>query len=48
MIFNSHDFTYVPFQEWLEKNIIDANEDIIVHVLDLRYEIWCARNEKLF
>jgi len=32
----------------LEKNIINVEEDIIVHVLALRYEIWCARNKKCF
>jgi len=32
----------------LVDNIIDVNEDIIVHVLVLCYEIWCARNKKCF
>jgi hypothetical protein len=32
----------------LERNIIDVDEDIIVHVLVLCYEIWCARNKKCF
>jgi len=48
VVFNSHDFMYVPFKEWLEKNIINADEDIIVQVLALRYEIWCTRNKKCF
>ncbi|KEH38161.1 hypothetical protein MTR_2g061390 [Medicago truncatula] len=39
---------YVPFRKWLEENIIDVDEDIIVHVLALCYEIWCARNKKCF
>lgn len=33
VVFNSHDSRYVPFHKWLEKNIIDVDEDIIVHVL---------------
>ncbi|KEH31555.1 hypothetical protein MTR_4g098825 [Medicago truncatula] len=48
MVFNSHDSRYVPFHKWLEENIIDVDEDIIVHVLALCYEIWCARNKKCF
>jgi len=32
----------------LEENIIDVDEDIIVHVLALCYEMWCARNKKCF
>ena len=48
MVFNSHDFRYVSFHKWLEENIIDVDEDIIVHVLALCYEIWCARNKKCF
>ena len=48
MVFDSHESRYVPFHKWLEKNIIDVNEDIIVHVLTLCYEIWCARNKKCF
>lgn len=46
MIFNSHDPRYVPFQEWLERNIIDVDEDS--HVLALCNEICCARNKKCF
>ena len=30
------------------EDIIDVDEDIIVHVLALCYEIWCARNKKYF
>ena len=30
------------------EDIIDVDEDIIVHVLALCYEIWCARNKKCF
>jgi len=37
---------YAPFREWLERNIIDANVDIMVHVLVLCYEIRCAWNKK--
>ena len=48
MVFNSYDSMYVPFQEWLDRNIIDVDEDIIVHILVLCYEIWCARNKKCF
>ena len=48
VVFNSHDSRYVPFHKWLEENIIDVDEDIIVHVLALCYEIWCARNKKCF
>ena len=32
----------------MEENIIDVDEDIIVQVLALCYEIWCARNKKCF
>ena len=38
---------YVPFHEWLERNI-DASEGIIFHVLDLCYEIWYIKNKKYF
>jgi len=48
VVFNSHDSRYVPFHKWLEENIIDVDEDIIVHVPALCYEIWCARNKKCF
>jgi len=48
VVFNSHESRYVLFHKWLEENIIDVNEDIIVHVLALCYEIWCARNKKCF
>jgi len=48
MVFNSHDSRYIPCQEWLERNIINVDEDIIVHDLTLCYEIWCARNKKCF
>ena len=48
MVFDSHESRYVPFHKWLEKNIIDVDEDIIVHILALCYEIWCARNKKCF
>ena len=48
VVFNMHDPKYVPFLEWLERNIIDVDEDIIVHVLALWYEIRCARNKKFF
>jgi len=48
VVFNSHDSRYIPFRKWLEENIIDVDEDIIVHVLALCYEIWCARNKKCF
>ena len=48
MIFNLHDSKYVPFHKWLKENIIDVDEDTIVHVLALCYEIWCARNKKCF
>jgi hypothetical protein len=41
VVFNSHDSMYVPFHKWLEENII-------VHVLTLCYEIWRARNKKCF
>jgi len=35
VVFNSHASRYTPFQfqEWLKRNIIDANEDIIVNVM---------------
>jgi hypothetical protein len=46
VIFNLHNSIYVPFHKWLEKNIIDVNEDIIVYVLALCYKIWCAKNKK--
>jgi hypothetical protein len=32
----------------LEENIIDVDEDVIVHVMVLCYEIWCARNKECF
>jgi len=48
VVFDSHESRYVPFHKWLEKNIIDVDEDIIVHVLALCYEIWCVRNKKCF
>jgi hypothetical protein len=48
IVFNLHEPRYVPFSEWLKRNIIDADEDIIVHVLAFCYEIWCARNKKCF
>jgi len=48
VIFNSHDSKYVPFQEWLKRNIIEVDEDFIIHVLVLCYEIWYARNKKCF
>lgn len=48
LIFNWHDYRHVPFHEWLERNIIDAYENVIVQVLALRYEIWYARNKKCF
>jgi ribonuclease HI len=48
VVFNPHDSSHVPFSEWLEINIINATEDVIVHVLALSYEIWCARNKKCF
>jgi len=48
VVFNSHDSRYVPFHKWLEENIIDVDEDIIVHILALCYEIRCARNKKYF
>jgi len=48
VVFNSHDSRYVPFHKWLEEYTIDVDEDIIVHVLALCYEIWCARNKKSF
>jgi len=46
--FNSHASRYVPFQEWLKTNIIDTNEDSIVNMLALCYEILCTRNKKCF
>jgi hypothetical protein len=46
--FNSYDSKYVRFREWLGRNIIDASENVIVHVLTLCYQIWCARNKKYF
>jgi len=33
VVFNLNDSKYVRFQEWLERNIIDDDEDIIVYVL---------------
>jgi len=39
VVFNSHDSRYIPFNKWLEENIIDLDEDIIVYVLTLCYEI---------
>jgi hypothetical protein len=48
VVFNSHDSRHDPFHKWLEENIIDVDEDIIVHVLTLCYEIWRARNKKCF
>jgi len=30
VVFNLHDSRYVPFHKWLEENIIDVDEDIIV------------------
>ena len=48
MIFNPQDSRYVPFLEWLQTNVIDADEDVIVHVLTMCYEIWCARNKICF
>jgi len=48
VVFNSHASRYVPFQEWLKRIIIDENEDVIVNVLALCYEIWCTRNKKCF
>ena len=32
----------------MKRNIINPNEDIIVNVLALCYEIWCTRNKKCF
>jgi len=48
VVFNSHDSRYVPFHKWLEENSIDVDENIIVHILALCYEIWYARNKKCF
>ena len=48
MVLNSHKFRYAPFQKWLERNIIDVDEDNIVHILALCYEIWCDRSMKYF
>ena len=48
MVFNLHDSSYVPLHKWLEENIIDVDEDIIVHILAMCYKIWCARNKKCF
>jgi len=40
VVFNSHDSRYVHFHKWFEKNIIDVDENIIVHILALCYEIY--------
>ena len=48
VVFNSHNSRYIPFNRWLEDNIIDVDEDIIVHILALCYKIWCARKKKCF
>jgi len=29
----------------LKRNIIDANEDIIVNEMTFYYEIWCTKNK---
>jgi len=38
-MFNLHASRYIPFQELLKRNIIDTNENILVNVMALCYEI---------